>query len=87
MPVDQVPSVTLPVTLLRLLVLVNSTVCVTGLATSFVSSVASTYLMVRVTVLVSVTSSVACGYFTTSVVSAVVDVTVASATVALSGAS
>ena len=43
--------------------------------------------MVRVMVLVSVTSSVACGYFTTTVVSSVVEVTVASATVALSGAS
>ena len=43
--------------------------------------------MVRVMVLFSTTSSVACGYFTTSVVSVVVDVTVASATVALSGAS
>ena len=60
------------------------TVCVTGVATSVVSSVASTYLMVRVTVLVSVTFSVACGYFTTTVSSVLADVTVAEETVAVS---
>ena len=52
-PTVQFPSVTFPVTLFRLFVLVSVTVCTTFGDTSLASLLASTYLIVRVIVFVS----------------------------------
>ena len=61
--------------------------CVTVSATSFVLSATSTYLIVRVTVLLSDLFSVPCVYSITSDTSAVVGVICTTSTFALLGAS
>ena len=85
LPGVHVPSSSVFVTLFRLFVLVSVTVCTTFGDTSLVSLLASTYLIVRVITFVSTSSSFACGYFTTTSVFSIVDVTDTEATLSLSG--
>ena len=73
-------------TLFLTFVRVMVAVCLTVSATSFVLSAASTYLMVRVTVLLSTIFSVPCVYSITSVTSFVVDSIRTASTFALFGA-
>ena len=61
-------------------------VCLTVFATSFVLSAASTYLIVRVTVLLSTIFSVPCVYSITSVTSFVVGVICTTSTLVWLGA-